>query len=221
MYGYLQKGQDDQAKKQLDYLYTIHEVSPINFKVLYAFAAIPARYYLEKRMWNEAANLEFYPADFPWEKFSWQKAIVHFARVMGNVHLSKIAEAKKELDTLRILHDALSKEINKSKEAAGVIVQIKHPKHGYNIKKATLIKAVALMTEAADMEDGTEKHPVTPGEVIPARELLGEMFLEMNKPELALEAFQLDLKTHPNRFNALYDAGAAAKKIGNREKAND
>jgi tetratricopeptide (TPR) repeat protein len=75
------------------------------------------------------------------------------------------------------------------------------------------------MKEAADMEDGTEKHPVTPGEVIPARESYGEILLEMNKPALALENFELDLKTHPNRFNGLYDAAIAAKKTGNKEKA--
>ena len=75
------------------------------------------------------------------------------------------------------------------------------------------------MKEAAELEDRSEKHPVTPGEVIPARELYGEMLLEMNKPALALENFELDLKTHPNRFNALYDAGIAAEKTGDKEKA--
>jgi tetratricopeptide (TPR) repeat protein len=76
-----------------------------------------------------------------------------------------------------------------------------------------------MMQEAADMEDGTEKHPVTPGEVIPARELYAEMLLEMNKPDLALENFELDLKTHSNRFNGLYGAAMAAEMAGNKDKA--
>jgi len=75
------------------------------------------------------------------------------------------------------------------------------------------------MTAAADMEDRMEKHPVTPGAVIPARELLAEMLLELNKPALALEAFELNLKTHPNRFNGLHGAAIAAERSGEKEKA--
>ena len=72
----LQKGENDLAKQQYDYLKTIHEVYPANFKVAYAFAAIPARYFLENKMWKEAADIETYPANFPWQNFPWQKAIV-------------------------------------------------------------------------------------------------------------------------------------------------
>ena len=79
--------------------------------------------------------------------------------------------------------------------------------------------ALNLMSAAADMEDKTEKHPVTPGEVVPARELLGDMLLQMNMPEKALEAYEADLKKHRNRFNGLYGAGIAAEKSGNTEKA--
>jgi len=81
-------------------------------------------------------------------------------------------------------------------------------------------EALTLMNLAAGMEDKTEKHPVTPGEVIPARELLGDMLLQMNKPGEALEAYEADLKKHPNRFNGLYGAGLAAEKSGAREKAS-
>ena len=72
---------------------------------------------------------------------------------------------------------------------------------------------------AAEMEEGTEKHPVTPGEVIPARELLGDMLLQMNKPDKALEAYEVDLKKHPNRFNGVHGAGLAAERSNNLEKA--
>ncbi|MDQ3681875.1 MAG: hypothetical protein M3352_02230, partial [Bacteroidota bacterium] len=73
---------------------------------------------------------------------------------------------------------------------------------------------------AADMEDKTEKHPVTPGEVVPARELLGNMLLQLNKPGKALEAYEANLKKHPNRFNGLYGAALAAERSNNLEKAN-
>jgi tetratricopeptide (TPR) repeat protein len=220
MYAYLQKGDDDRAKEQLDYLQTITEVHPVNFKVLYAFAAMPARYFLERRMWNEAAAMEPYPANFPWEKFSWQKAIIHFTRVLGAVHIGKMAEAKTELQNLIALHNLLNKEKNMSREAAQVAVQINTAEAWIQYKEGNNDKALDLMAKAADMEDGTEKHPVTPGEVIPARELLGDMLLGMNKPALALEAYKSVLKTHPNRLNGLYGAGMAAYKNGNKEEAN-
>ncbi len=75
------------------------------------------------------------------------------------------------------------------------------------------------MKFAADMEDGTEKHPVTPGEVLPARELLAEMLIQMNRPQEALKEFETDLKKHPNRFNGLYGAAVAAERSNNSAKA--
>jgi len=219
MYAYLQKGEDDQAKQLLDYLETITEVEPVNFKVLYACAAMPARYFLERRMWNEAAAMEPYPVNFPWDKFSWQKAIIHFAKVLGAVHIGNMDEAKREFQNLTALHNLLSKEKNMSREAAQVAVQINTAEAWIQYKGGNNDKALNLITTAADMEDGTEKHPVTPGEVIPARELLGDMLLDMKKPTLALEAYKSVLQTHPNRLNGLYGAGMAAYKAGNKEEA--
>jgi len=219
LYAYLQKGEDDLAKEQVDYVETINEVYPVDFKEAYAFAAMPARYFLEKRMWKEAAKLEIHPANFPWEKFPWEKAIIHFARLLGSVHEGKINEATTELENLKSLYNVLSKEKNMSKEAAQVTVQIKTSEAWIQYKEGNNDKAFELMTAAADMEDGMEKHPVTPGEVIPARELLGDMLIEMNRPALALEAYEADLERHPNRFNGLYGAGLAAERSGNKEKA--
>jgi tetratricopeptide (TPR) repeat protein len=219
VYAYIQKGEDDTAKQQLDYLLSIKEVYPLNFKTAYAFAAIPARYYLEKKMWNEAAQMKLHPVNYPWQKFPWQKAIFHFARLLGSVHLNNLNQAITELDSLKLLQSQLLKQKDKAKEAAQVAIQVKTGEAWVEFKKGNNSRAEELMRTAADMEDRTEKHPVTPGEVIRARELLAEMLLQMNKPQLALEAFELDLKTHPNRFNALYGAGMAAQKSGNKEKA--
>jgi len=218
VYGYLQKGDDEHARQQLNYVQTINEVDGVNFKTAYAFAAIPARYALERKMWKEATVLSLHPNSFPWEKFPWQEAIIHFARSLGALHLNDVNTAKTELENLKSLYDKLSKQIDKKQEAAQVEVQIKATEAWIEYKQRNNEKALALMKEAADMEDGTEKHPVTPGEVVPARELYGEMLFEMNKPDLALENFELDLKTHPNRFNGLYGAAMAAKKAGNKEK---
>jgi tetratricopeptide (TPR) repeat protein len=219
VYAYLQKGDDEQAKQQRKYLETIREVYPVDFKTAYAFAAIPARYALERKMWKEAAALSLDPNDFPWEKFPWQESITHFARLLGAVHLNNISDANTQLEVLRSLYNKLVNQVDKKQEAAQVAVQLKAAEAWIEYKRGNNERALELMKESADMEDGMEKHPVTPGEVIPARELYGEMLLEMNKPEFALSNFEQDLKTHPNRFNGLNDAALAAEKSGNREKA--
>jgi tetratricopeptide (TPR) repeat protein len=214
VYAYLQKKENVLARQQLDYLQTMNEVYPVNFKVAYAFAAIPARYALERKDWKQAAGLNAHPLNFPWDKFPWQNAIIHFARVMGNVHLDNINAAEKELDTLKTAYEKLKGQKNKALETAQVAVQINAAEGWIEYKRGNHEKAIMFMKAAADAEDATEKHPVTPGPVIPARELLGELFLEMDRPALALTAFEQDLKRHPNRRNAMIGLAMA------KEKAN-
>lgn len=218
VYAYLQKAEVELAKEQLDYLKTIHAVYPVNFKVAYAFAAIPARFLLENKMWKDAANLEIYPIAFPWEQFPWQQAIIHFTRLLGFVHTDKIDSAGIELEGLKILHKTLAGEKDVYK-ANQVDIQIKASEAWILLLKKENNGALELMHAAADMEDATQKSPVTPGEVIPARELLGDMLLQMGDSKAALEAYQEDLRRHPNRFNGLYGAGLAAEKSGDAGKA--
>ena len=105
---------------------------------------------------------------------------------------------------------------NKTLEAAEVAIQIKVSEAWIEFKKGNQEKALELMKAAANTEDAMEKHPVTPGAVIPARELLGEMLLEMNQPSLALEAFEQNLKIHPNRRNGLNGLLAATQIISKK-----
>jgi tetratricopeptide (TPR) repeat protein len=128
--------------------------------------------------------------------------------------------AKTETENLKTLYNRLTTEKDKGKEAAQVAVQIKTAEAWMEFKQGRNEKALALMTAAVAMEDSMEKHPVTPGEVIPAGEALGEMLLEMGRFGVALEAFEQTLKSHPGRLNALYGAGVAASKIDNKQKAN-
>lgn len=218
VYAYLQMGNNQLAETQLNYLRDIKKVSANNFKVAYAYAAIPSRYVLENRKWKEAAALEVAPASFPWDKFPWQKAIIHFARLMGKVHTDDIAGATKELDVLKSLQGSLLSQKNEY-QAKQVEVQMKSGEAWIELKKGNKEKAIALMQQAADLEDKTEKHPVTPGEVLPAREMLGDMWLAVQQPAKALETYEADMKRHPNRFNSLYGAGLAAEKTGNVQKA--
>jgi tetratricopeptide (TPR) repeat protein len=217
-YAYLQKGDDELAKGQWDYLRTIDAVYPEDFKVAYAFAAIPSRYLLENKMWKFAAHLEIRPVAFPWEKFPWQKAIFHFTRLLGDAHTGNMDSAQAELKQLKIIHDTLLQN-NDLYKANQVGIQIKASEAWILFAEGKKDKALDLLTAAADMEDATEKNPVTPGEVIPTRELLGDMLMQLNDPAKALEAYQEDLKTHPNRFNGLYGAGLSAEKSGSSDEA--
>lgn len=218
VYAYLQKGENDSAKQQLDYLKTIQEVHPVNFKVAYSFAAIPSRIALENKNWKEAATLQMFPVNFPWKNFPWQEAIIHFSRVMGLVHLGDMNAARSELAILNRLHDTLNKQ-GDSYKAGQVKIQIKTCEAWIQFKMGKTDDALMLMKLAADMEDSTEKHPVTPGEVLPARELLGDMLLAAKQPVKALDAYEQELKKGPNRFNCLYGAGLSAEKCGNTGKA--
>jgi hypothetical protein len=212
VYAYLQKKDDASAKQQLDYLESIREVSPANFKVAYAFAAIPARYALERKDWKMAAGLQLHPTNFPWKNFSWQEAIIHFSRVLGNVHLNNLDEAEKELTLLKTLYQRLVTQKDKANEAAQVEIQITTAEAWIELKKGHTQTAKELMIAAADSEDAMEKHPVTPGAVLPARELLGEMLLELNETGLALEAFEKDLEINPNRRNGSMGLSIAKQK---------
>lgn len=220
VYAYLQKGDNDRAKEQWDYLKAMKNISPVNFKVAYAFAAIPSRYLLENKMWEKAAALIVPPANFRWQDYPWQVAIIHFTRLLGSVHTGNIDSARAELQILNAIHDTLTNQKD-SYKANQVQIQIRTSEAWILFKEGKNKEALKLMTLAADMEDNTQKHPVTPCEVIPARELLADMLLEMNQPGKALEAFEADLKKHPNRFSGLYGAGVAAERSNNFEKAKD
>ncbi|MHA4844956.1 tetratricopeptide repeat protein, partial [Flavitalea antarctica] len=199
---------------------SIYKVSPVNFKVAYAFAAVPSRYILENRLWKEATTLTLHPSTLEWEKYPWQKSIYHFTRALGFAHTSNPDAAKSELKILSTLHDKLLEQKDGYK-ANQVQIQMKSAEAWIALKTGNKEEALTLMTEAADMEDRTQKHSVTPGEVLPAREMLGDLLMELNQPAKALVAYEASLVEHPNRFNGLYSAGHAAELAGQPAKRDD
>lgn len=217
VYAYLQKGDNKMAEEQLKYVETIREVYPPNFKVAYAFASIPSRFYLENKNWKDATIIKLHP-DFPWIKFPWQESIVHFSRLLGAVHLGNITAANTELVKLNQLYDTLKKQKDIYKSGQ-VDIQIKTGQAWILLSSGKTMEALNLMKLAADMEDSTEKHPVTAGEVLPARELLADMFFQLRQYENALLAYETVLQRSPNRFNSLYGSGLAAERSGNKQKA--
>jgi tetratricopeptide (TPR) repeat protein len=221
-YAYLQLAQDKKAMGVLDEMNKLPQVDPPNFKVAYALSAIPARYALERRQWSEAAQLPLeHPrmTSFPWAQFPWAMAHVQFARAIGAVRLGDVVSARKAVDDLASIQNSLSevrggydwaKQVDIERQVASAWVKYAEGAHD---------DALRLMRSAADLDDATEKHPVTPGAILPAREQLGELLLELKQPGPALEAFETALRTTPNRFNALYGAARAAALTDNRQKA--
>jgi len=218
VYAYLQKGDNTAAREQLKYIESINEVYPVNFKCAYTFAAIPSRIALENNNWSEAVELQLVPINFPWNQFPWQESIIHFARLLGAVHTGEFLAAQSQLKKLNDLHDVLQsqKDVYKSNQVA---IQIKAGEAWIAFMKNNKTEALNLMNVAANMEDSTSKHPVTPGEVLPARELYADMLLKMKQNENALQAYENVLQKSPNRFKSLYGAGVAAERSGNIEKA--
>lgn len=218
MYAYLQGAQDAKAREILDDTETIETVEPVGIKAAYPFASNPARFVLERRRWNDAAALTVLPEWFPWEAYPAALAITHFTRALGAARMGDPGQAKAELKVLRELRWALPAGASaywRSQLEVQTYAAEAWIAHAEGRKDA----AVTLMRSAADLEDSVEKLPITPGEVLPARELLADMLLEQDDAAAALEEYVAVLRVAPNRFNALFGAGSAAYQVGNGKKA--
>jgi len=220
VYAYLQTAQDQAAREVLEALPEI--ASRFDPRVMvsgaagpdagyFALAAIPARYAVERRDWQRAAELQ--PRETP---FPYTDAIIWFARGIAAARLHDAVKAQASVVALQDIGRRLDKA-NDSYWAGQVEIQRLEVNAWSSLAEGRKEPALAMMKVAAEMEDGTEKKAITPGPLAPARELLGEMLLEINEPEQALEQFEATLKKEPNRFRAMYGAARAAQLSGNRE----
>jgi tetratricopeptide (TPR) repeat protein len=222
VYAYLQLGNNKEVDEQNAYMKSMKKIFPLNhFAVAYTANAIPARIALEKRQWEKAAKLELPTIEFNWDNFPWEKSILHFAKGLGSARSGDIVSAEKELAIIKGFHQELLKmtDAQATYKAGQVLIEIKTTEAWINLAKGNNEKALTLMKLAAKLESETSKHPVTPGEVLPADELLGDLFLALNKPKEALVAYEVNLEGHPNRFNGIYGAALAAKQLGDTDKA--
>lgn len=218
IYAYLQGGQDREAKKALEAPPPGRPDDPQYMNWLYAMGTSPARYAVERHHWDEAAALTVPQNTFPGGRWAWTEANLHFARALGASHIGNIETARKEVHELASLRDTLiqnndkywTDQVDIQRESAAAWIAMAEGKHDEALKQ---------MRSAAEHEDRSDKHNVTPGVILPARELLGEMLLELKEPAQALVEFEATLRTAPNRFNALSGAARAAKLSGDNEKA--
>ena len=176
-----------------------------NVVAAYALAAIPARFALERGDWQQAAALKLLPANLAWSKFPQAEAILVFARGLGAARIGDVAAARRDAERLRSLREVMT-AVKMDYWVAQTDVQIKAVNAWIALAEKRHHDAVAVMRAAAEAEDASDKHPVTPGNVAPCRQLLGEMLMTLDSPVQAFGEFERSLKRDPiasEAFSAL------------------
>jgi tetratricopeptide (TPR) repeat protein len=221
VYAYLQLGQDAAARRLTEEAPRVLARLDVNamggaapgFAGLYAAAAIPARYAMERGAWKEAAALSTTST-----AYAWVDSVRRFARAMGAARSGNTDAARSDVAELK----ALTEKLVAMKDADWA----EKTRIQYEIASAWVAfadrrqnEALEQLRKAADAEDATDKSAISPGPLAPARELLGEMLLAMNRPADALKEFEATLKKEPNRFRATYYAAKSSALSGNNLKA--
>jgi tetratricopeptide (TPR) repeat protein len=208
MYAYLQLGKEQEAKAILDGLpalaarfgpNAITGAAPGSAGV-FALAAIPARWVLERSAWAEAEALEPRPTPYPYAE-----AMTYFARALGASHLRHSAQAKSAIDSLASIRDRLAP--GEAYWAEQVAIQHLAAQAWLDLAEKRNDDALKHMREAVAREDATEKSAVTPGPLAPARELLGDMLMELGQRDQAIAEYRATLKKEPNRLRSVRGAG--------------
>ena len=219
VYAYLQMGDNVRAQSEMNKMIEIKEVFPSDhFASAYALIAVPSRLAVENKDWQLATELELPKTNLDWNKAPWPKAMLHFSRALGFTNTGNSTAAQKELDILIDLRERLN-EAKNSYESGQVTIQIESIRGWIEYSKGNTEKAIEYMKLASKLESETTKAAVTPGEIIPAEELLADLYMLTGKHKEALKSYELNLKGRPFRFNGLYGAAKAAQKLDNNKLA--
>jgi tetratricopeptide (TPR) repeat protein len=214
VYAYLQGAQAGAAAGILERLAGVKlDEKARTLPVDYAQAAAPARFALEQRRWADAAALEPRPSRFPATR-----ALTFYAQALGAAHTGAFDEAESAVKELAAIKAGLL-QAKQDYWAKQIDVQLLTAQAWLAWARGNADEAIKLMREATVLEDSTYKHPITPGQILPARELLGDLLLELRRPSDALAEYEAALRLNPNRFNGLYGAAQAAELSGDRLKA--
>jgi len=220
-YAYLQRGQDDEARRVAEAVAAVTRVDSLELAAAYALAAVPARYALERHAWRDAAVLLPSPQSLPWAQFPHAEAIVHFARAVGAARAGDVATARLACARLGEIQSALAAAYARGFDwPTQVEIQRRAATGWLRAAEGDMAEAERLLRGAADLEDATDKHPVTPGAVLPAREQLADFLRERGRMPEALAAYEESLRGAPARFASLAGALAAAEAAGDRERAS-
>jgi hypothetical protein len=207
VYAYLQQGKDEEARRLVERTARVVKIDNANFAAAYAIAAVPARFALERKQWKEAAALTV-PAMIDWTQTPYAEANIHFARGIGAARSGNLAAAREAIARLAAIRQTLL-EKKDSYWADQVEIQRLAAAAWLAHAQSDQQGALQLMRAATDLEATTEKHPVTPGAVLPAREQLAEMLLGYGRRADALSEAERVLHEAPHRRNAMQLAAQA------------
>jgi hypothetical protein len=216
VYADLQLGRESDAKSIVDALPSIaarFDPSAITGAApgaagVFALAAIPARWALERSAWAEAAALEPHASAFPYAD-----AMTYFARALGASHTRDFESARKSIDSLDAIRQRLSAR-GESYWAEQVSIQQLAASAWLDLAQGRDRDALARMREATKREDATEKSAVSPGPLAPSRELLGDMLIALGRPDEARAEYRATLAKEPNRRHSLRALGLAIAPAG-------
>ncbi|MBZ5629065.1 MAG: hypothetical protein LAO06_09385 [Acidobacteriia bacterium] len=211
MYAYMQEGRDSEAEGVLNAVLAMKQVQPTGVS-FYAQAAIPARFAVERGQWSRAAELE--EASPSPET----KAITHWARALGAAHVGHREQAYAEIAKLEAIRDALKNKPGYD-WSTQVEIQRREAAAWLAHTEGKDEEAMSLMRSAVQLEESTDKHPVTPGPILPARDLLADLLVDSQHPERALQEYEASLKLAPHRLHALNGAAHSAQLGGKRDLA--
>jgi tetratricopeptide (TPR) repeat protein len=216
VFAYLQTAQDAKAVEVLEYLRGMQHFQEPNFAAAYAIGAIPARMALERRRWDEAAALPvLHPAVV--SPYPFALALTEFARAVGSARGGDVAGAGQALARLAELGQGLTEpkfqwwidQVEIQRLAAA----------GWLARAEGRAEAEALLRAAVALENQAGTHPVTPGQILPASEQLGDLLMELGRPEEALAEYERSLAAFPHRFNSHDGAARAAERAGRPDVA--
>jgi tetratricopeptide (TPR) repeat protein len=204
VYAYLQSGREAEAQQVID------EVKAMDPRTS-ALVTFSARYALEMHHWTDAASLAPVPG-----AETGDSSITYWARAIGAARTGNVAEARKDVAEIETIHSTLLKE-KKTSFAEAVDQDHQEASAWLAHAEGNNDEAIKTLRTIAEKEEAEGDEPLA----IPAREMLADMMLDMNRPEQALAEYEADLKFNPNRFNGLYGAALAAEKAGKSDKSNN
>src|SRR5579872_2204354 len=218
VYAYLQESRDNSARRVLDEMAAMSKVDEQQFAAAHSFAAAPQRYALERHDWKAAARIELRPAWFDWHRHPQFEAVAHYGKAIGAARAGELDVARRELDTLAMLQKQVvpaqsydwSRAVATEREVVTALLVFAEGKTA---------EALSALRIAADHEEALDKHNVSPGAILPAREMLGDLLLQTGADADALAAYEEALKLAPHRFNSVAGAARAAELTGDRVKA--
>lgn len=218
VYAYLQQARDSSAKKVLDEMAAMTKVDEEQFAAAYAFAAAPQRYALERHDWKASAQIDVAPRWFDWKRHPQYEGVAHYGRAIGAVMTGDYTTARHELETL----STLQKRVPSAKDydwSSAMRTESEVIEALLSFAAGNQSEGLQGLRKAADHEDDLGKHAVSPGDLLPARELLGDLLLKTGANAEALQAYEAALKIDPHRFNSVAGAAQAAQRTGDKIKA--